>query len=59
MTPRRMKVATASIFVAATVGSTVALKGSTPPDHPTTPAAPAKSAPHNSATPIDGPRQKQ
>jgi hypothetical protein len=34
LTPRRMRVATASIFVAATLGSTVALKGSSPPSHP-------------------------
>jgi hypothetical protein len=54
-----MKVATASIFVAATVGSTVALKGSTPPDHPTTPAAQAKQAPHHAAAPTDGSQQKQ
>ena len=32
LTERRMKAATAGIFVAATLGSTVALKGSTPPD---------------------------
>ena len=36
-----MKAATAGIFVAATLGSTVALKGSTPPAHhaPPSPAA--------------------
>ena len=39
MTPRRMKVATVSIFAAATIGSTVGLKGSTPPAHRS--AAPA------------------
>jgi hypothetical protein len=33
LTERRMKAATAGIFVAATLGSTVALKGSTPPEH--------------------------
>jgi hypothetical protein len=33
LTERRMKAATAGIFVAATLGSTVALKGSTPPAH--------------------------
>jgi hypothetical protein len=33
LTERRLKVATVSIFVAATLGSTVALKGSTPPAH--------------------------
>jgi hypothetical protein len=39
LTERRMKAATAGIFVAATLGSTVALKGSTPPaDHHPTPA---------------------
>jgi hypothetical protein len=31
LTPRRMKVATASIFAAAAIGSSVAIKGSTPP----------------------------
>jgi hypothetical protein len=31
LTERRMKAATAGIFVAATLGSTVALKGSSPP----------------------------
>jgi hypothetical protein len=31
LTPRRMKVATASIFTAAAIGSSVAIKGSTPP----------------------------
>jgi hypothetical protein len=40
LTPRRMKVATVSIFAAAAVGSTVGLKGSTPPaDHPAAGAA--------------------
>jgi len=33
LTERRMKAATAGIFVAATLGSTVALQGSTPPAH--------------------------
>jgi hypothetical protein len=33
LTPRRMKVATVSVFAAATIGSTVGLKGSTPPSH--------------------------
>jgi hypothetical protein len=33
LTERRLKAATAGIFVAATLGSTVALKGSTPPEH--------------------------
>jgi hypothetical protein len=33
LTERRMKAATAGIFVAATLGSTVALKGSSPPAH--------------------------
>jgi hypothetical protein len=40
LTERRIKAATAGIFVAATLGSTVALKGSTPPaDHHPQPAA--------------------
>jgi hypothetical protein len=39
LTPRRMKVATAGIFAAAAIGSTVGLKGSTPPSHPAAPAA--------------------
>ena len=33
MIERRIKAATAGIFVAATLGSTVALKGSSPPAH--------------------------
>jgi hypothetical protein len=33
LTERRIKAATAGIFVAATLGSTVALKGSSPPVH--------------------------
>jgi hypothetical protein len=33
LTERRVKAATAGIFVAATLGSTVALKGSSPPTH--------------------------
>lgn len=33
LTDRRIKAATAGIFVAATLGSTVALKGSSPPVH--------------------------
>ena len=33
LTERRMKAATAGIFVAATLVSTVALKGSSPPAH--------------------------
>jgi hypothetical protein len=33
LTERRVKAATAGIFVAATLGSTVALKGSSPPAH--------------------------
>jgi hypothetical protein len=40
LTERRMKAATAGIFVAATLGSTVALKGSTPPAHHSPPPAP-------------------
>jgi hypothetical protein len=35
-----MKAATAGIFVAATLGSTVALKGSSPPAHHSPPPAP-------------------
>jgi hypothetical protein len=31
LTPRRMKVATVGVFAAATIGSTVGLKGTTPP----------------------------
>jgi hypothetical protein len=39
LTPRRMKVATASIFTAAALGSTVGLKGSgAPADHHPAPA---------------------
>ena len=38
LTERRMKAATAGIFVAAALGSTVALKGSTPPEHHASPA---------------------
>ena len=45
LTPQRMKVATASIFVAATVGSTVGLKGSSPPSDPATFGAQAQQAP--------------
>jgi hypothetical protein len=51
MTPRRMKVATASIFAAAAVGSTVGLTGTTPPSHPAAHAAQAKQAPHESSAP--------
>ena len=39
LTERRMKAATAGIFVAAALGSTVALKGSTPPAHHLRPPA--------------------
>jgi hypothetical protein len=42
LTERRLKAATAAIFVAATLGSTVALKGSTPPAHHPPPPAPAE-----------------
>jgi len=35
-----MKAATAGVFVAAALGSTVALKGSTPPAHHAPPQAP-------------------
>jgi hypothetical protein len=38
MTERRIKAATAGIFVAATLGSTVALKGSSPMHHDQTQA---------------------
>jgi hypothetical protein len=44
-----MKVATASIFAAAALGSTVGLKGSTPQSHPATPAAQAQQAADGSA----------
>jgi hypothetical protein len=45
LTERRLKAATAGIFVAATLGSTVALKGSTPPAHdPAPPQPPAAQA---------------
>jgi len=44
LTERRLKAATAGIFVAATLGSTVALKGSTPPEHHPAPPAPAAQA---------------
>jgi hypothetical protein len=40
LTERRVKAATAGIFVAATLGSTVALKGSSPPAHHTPAPAP-------------------
>jgi len=40
LTERRMKAATAGIFIAATLGSTVALKGSSPPEHHSQPTAP-------------------
>ena len=40
LTDRRIKAATAGIFVAATLGSTVALKGSSPPVHPDQTQAP-------------------
>jgi hypothetical protein len=39
LTPRRMKVATASIFTAAALGSTVGLSGSSTPAHPASPSA--------------------
>jgi hypothetical protein len=51
LTPRRMKVATASVFAAAALGSTVGLKGSSPPSHPATPAAQAQQASSSSAAP--------
>jgi hypothetical protein len=34
LTPRRMKVATVSVFAAAAIGSSVGLKGTTPPEQP-------------------------
>jgi hypothetical protein len=37
-----VKAATAGIFVAATLGSTVALKGSSPPEHHPAPPAPVE-----------------
>jgi hypothetical protein len=40
LTERRVKAATAGIFVAATLGSTVMLKGSSPPEHHQAPSAP-------------------
>jgi hypothetical protein len=50
LTPRRMKVATASIFAAAAIGSTVGLKGSTqPPSHRSPPAAQSQEAAETSA----------
>jgi hypothetical protein len=52
LTPRRMKVATGSIFAAAIIGSTVGLKGSTPPTDD--PAAPATQAQQQSAAAVDG-----
>jgi len=44
LTERQMKAATAGIFVAAALGSTVALKGSTPPAHHAPPPAPIEHA---------------
>jgi hypothetical protein len=44
LTERRMRAATAGIFVAATLGSTVFLKGSTPADHQPAPRPPAVEA---------------
>jgi hypothetical protein len=58
LTPRRMKVATASIFAAAALGSTVGLKGSTPPSQPATPATHAQHAPDTSAAPAAPSRPK-
>jgi hypothetical protein len=42
LTERRVRAATAGIFVAATLGSTVALKGSAPPAHHDPGPAPTK-----------------
>jgi hypothetical protein len=50
MTPRRMKVATASIFAAAAIGSTVGLQGSTPPSHSAAAPANAPPAAHQAAS---------
>ena len=58
LTPRRMKVATVSIFAAATIGSTVGLKGSTPPSEPAGPAAQAQQTSHAPAIPTDGSQRK-
>jgi hypothetical protein len=44
LTERRLKAATAGIFIAATLGSTVALSGSTPPAHHPAPPAPIEHA---------------
>jgi hypothetical protein len=56
LTPRRMKVATASIFAAAAIGSTVGLKGSTPPSHSAAPATQAQQAANSSATASSHPK---
>jgi hypothetical protein len=56
LTPRRMKVATVSVFAAATIGSTVGLKGSAPPSHPAEPPARAQQAPQATAAPGDAQR---
>jgi hypothetical protein len=45
LTERRLKAATAGIFVAAALGSTVALKGSTPPEHHPAPTPAQSQAP--------------
>jgi hypothetical protein len=61
LTPRRMKVATASVFTAAIIGSTVGLKGATPdsPDsHPAAPASQAQQATYQSAIQADDTRPK-
>jgi len=44
LTPRRMKVATVSVFAAAAIGSTAGLKGSTPPSQPSSHDASAERA---------------
>jgi hypothetical protein len=51
LTPRRMKVATVSVFAAAAIGSSVGLKGTTPPSHPESASGPAQQAPDQPATP--------
>jgi hypothetical protein len=51
-----MKVATGSIFAAAIIGSTVGLKGSTPPSDPAAPASQAQQPVHQTALPAEGAR---
>jgi hypothetical protein len=49
LTPRRMKIATVSIFAAATIGSTVGLKGSTPSSHPSAQTAQQQTQSHEAS----------